>query len=57
VELQVVRWLRRDTPICPTHGICMRTYKVNGSLCYYKCRECDFKAKIQVVEITKKQRY
>lgn len=57
VELEVVRWLRRDTPMCPSDHGCMRAYRVIGNICYYKCRTCGLKAKIKVVEITKEERY
>lgn len=47
----VIKFIRRDVPICPCHGSKhkegMRQYARRGRTLYYKCRQdgCEFKAK------------
>lgn len=48
----VVTWMRRDTPICPDHGV-MRAYKTRGRITYYACRSCLLRAKTTVKIISK----
>lgn len=52
-EKIVIRYVRRDVPICPHHGPKhaepMDRYKTNGRTLYFKCPLCGFTAKSIVV--------
>lgn len=40
-------FLRKDIPICPEHGLVMKSYKKKGRVAYYRCpnKDCTCKGK------------